>query len=173
MVVLFEHCPFSLLSLSPSQLLKKAMLCTEALATDPWASYQIRKIACCACTGNAGNVSSHSRLQRKPLVSDTGMHHGTCRDACRDRLPAGEKNVPVIPGACAPTILRIWQEAHSHQHSLAAYFDFSIDLEESRTRRSSCIACGTCTLSVQHVAWGMFSPSRFEKCIWILSHVCQ
>ena len=24
-------------------------------------------------------------LQRKPLVSDPGMHHSTCRDACRDR----------------------------------------------------------------------------------------
>ena len=30
----------------------------------------------------------HYRLQRKPLVSDPGMHHGTCLphlDACRDR----------------------------------------------------------------------------------------
>ena len=25
------------------------------------------------------------QLQRKPLVSDPGMRHGTCRDACRDR----------------------------------------------------------------------------------------
>ena len=25
------------------------------------------------------------RLQRKPLVSDPGMHYGSCRDACRDR----------------------------------------------------------------------------------------
>ena len=25
------------------------------------------------------------RLQRKPLVNDPGMHHGTWRDACRDR----------------------------------------------------------------------------------------
>ena len=32
----------------------------------PWASYQIRKIAVCACAGNAGNVS------------DFVMHHGTC-----------------------------------------------------------------------------------------------
>ena len=45
------------------------------------------------------------------------MHHGTCVThvpwcmsgslACSD----GE-NVPGIPGACAPAILRIWQEAH-------------------------------------------------------------
>ena len=43
-----------------------------------WASYQIRKIAGCACAGNAGNVSPRHRFQRKPLVSDPGMHHGTC-----------------------------------------------------------------------------------------------
>ena len=83
-----------------------------------WASYQIRKIAGCACAGNAGNVSPRRRFQRKPLVSDPGMHHGTCVThvpwcmsesfTCVD----GE-NVPGIPGACAPAILRIWKEAHS------------------------------------------------------------
>ena len=44
----------------------------------PWASYQIRKVAGYACAGNAGNVSPRRRLQRKPLVNDPGMHHGTC-----------------------------------------------------------------------------------------------
>ena len=83
----------------------------------PWASYQIRKIAGCACAGNAGNVFPRRRFKRKPLVSDPGMHHGTCVThvpwcmsgslTCCD----GE-NVPGIPGACAPAILRIWQEAH-------------------------------------------------------------
>ena len=43
-----------------------------------WASYQIRKIAGCACAGNAGNVSPRRRFQRKSPVSDPGMHHGTC-----------------------------------------------------------------------------------------------
>ena len=43
-----------------------------------WASYQIRKIAGCACTGNAGNILPRHRFQKKPLVSDPGMHHGTC-----------------------------------------------------------------------------------------------
>ena len=43
-----------------------------------WASYQIRKIAGCACAGNTGNVFPHRRLQRKPLGSDPDMHHGTC-----------------------------------------------------------------------------------------------
>ena len=53
-------------------------------ATLAWTSCLISKIVGCACAGNAGNVFSHHRLQRKPPVSDPGMHHGTCRDACRD-----------------------------------------------------------------------------------------
>ena len=43
----------------------------------PWASYQIRKIAGCACTGNVGNVLSSHWLQRKTIVSYPSMHHGT------------------------------------------------------------------------------------------------
>ena len=82
-----------------------------------WASYQIRKIAGCACAGNAGNVFPRRRFQRKPLVSDPGMHHGTCVThvpwCMSGSLTCGDgENVPGIPGACAPAILRIWQEAH-------------------------------------------------------------
>ena len=71
-----------------------------------WASYQIRKIAGCACAGNAGNVFPRRRFQRKQLVSDPGMHHGTCvtcRDACRDRLPAVTgKTFPAFPAHAHP-----------------------------------------------------------------------
>ena len=82
-----------------------------------WASYQIRKITGCACAGNAGNVFPCRRFQRKPLVSDPGMHHGTCVThvlwCMSGSLTCGDReNVPGIPGACAPAILRIWQEAH-------------------------------------------------------------
>ena len=82
-----------------------------------WASYQIRNIAGCACAGNAGNVFPRHRLQRKPLVSDPGMHHGTCVTHvpwCMSGSLAsgGGQKVPGIPGACAPAIFRIWQEAH-------------------------------------------------------------
>ena len=84
-----------------------------------WASYQIRKIAGCACAGNAGNVFPRRRFQRKLLVSDPGMHHGTCVThvpwCMSGSLTCGDgENVPGIPGACAPAILRIWQEAHRH-----------------------------------------------------------
>ena len=51
---------------------------TGHVTTYSWASYQIRKIAGCACAGNAGNVFPRRRFQMKPLVSDPGMHHGTC-----------------------------------------------------------------------------------------------
>ena len=82
-----------------------------------WASYQIRKIAGCACAGNARNVFSRRRIQRKTQVSDPGMHHGTCVmhvPWCMSGLltRGGGENVPCIPGACAPAIMRIWQEAH-------------------------------------------------------------
>ena len=79
----------------------------------PWTSCQIRNIADCACAGNAGNVFPRGRLQRKPLVSDPGMHHGTCVTHvpwCMSgplRRGGGE-NVPDILGACASAVLRIW-----------------------------------------------------------------
>ena len=46
------------------------------------------------------------RLQRKPLVTDPGMHHGTCLTHvpwCNSGslTRGGGENVPGIPGACA------------------------------------------------------------------------
>ena len=84
----------------------------------PWASYQIHNIAGCACAGNAGNVFPRRRFQRKPLVSDPGMRHGTCVThvpwcMSGSLASSGGKNVPGIPGACANAICHIWQEAHS------------------------------------------------------------
>ena len=68
-----------------------------------WDSYQTRNIAGCAC---AGNVFPRHRLQRKPLVSDPGMHHGTCAthvpwSMSGSLTRGGGENVPGIPGACA------------------------------------------------------------------------
>ena len=85
---------------------------------EEWASYQIRKIAGCACAGNAGNVFPRRRFQRKPLVSDPGMYHGTCVThvpwCMSGSLTCGDgENVPGIPGACAPAILCIWKETHA------------------------------------------------------------
>ena len=98
---------------------KDSYVCTKYWPFMQWASYQIRKIAGCACAGNAGNVFPCRRFQRKPLVSDPGMHHGTCVThvpwCMSGSLTCGDReNVPGIPGACAPAILRIWQEAHEN-----------------------------------------------------------
>ena len=94
------------------------------ISGSPCASYQIRKIACCACAGNTGNVFHHRRLQRKPLVSDPGIHHGTCVThvpwcMSGSLTSGGGENVPGIPGACAPTILCILQEAHYRNPMIA------------------------------------------------------
>ena len=79
-----------------------------------WGSYQICKIAGCACAGNAGNVLATRPLQMKPLISDPDMHHDTCVThmpwCMSGSLTCGGGGN--IPGACAPAILRIWQEAH-------------------------------------------------------------
>ena len=56
----------------------------------PWASYQIHKIAGCACAWNAGNVSPHP-----------GMHHSTCVTHVGIANPQWREHVPGIPGACA------------------------------------------------------------------------
>ena len=70
----------------------------------------------------------HHRLQRKPLVSDPGMHHGTCVThvpwcMSGSLFSGGRENVPGIPGACAThnfTYLARgpwrWWMMHQQQH---------------------------------------------------------
>ena len=72
-----------------------------------WASYLIRKIAGCACAGNAGNVFP------APRVGDPEIHHGTC--------------VTHVPW-CMPVSLTSgfiwsrWRGKHSrHMHNLQLY----------------------------------------------------
>ena len=71
------------------------------------------------------------RLQRKPLVSDPGMHDGPCvshvpwcmsGSLTRD----GGESVPGIAGACAPAILRIWQEAHGTAREPQGIFNWRV-----------------------------------------------
>ena len=71
-----------------------------------WTSYQIRKIVGCACAGNTWNAFHCHRLQRKLLLSDPGMYHGTCVlhvPWCMTGSPtrSGGENVTGIPGECA------------------------------------------------------------------------
>ena len=46
----------------------------------------------------------HQPLQRQALVSDPGMHHGTCVTLTR----GGGKTFPAFPAHVQPAILRIW-----------------------------------------------------------------
>ena len=69
----------------------------------PWASYQIRGLR---MHRECRKRFPRHRLQKKPLVSGPGMHHGTCVTHvpwCKSESLAcgGGENVPGIPGACA------------------------------------------------------------------------
>ena len=140
-----------------------------------WASYQIRKIAGCACAGNAGNVFPRRRFQRKLLVSDPGMHHGTCVThvpwCMSGSLTCGDgENVPGIPGACAPAILRIWQEAHvvkSLQLIIpplndveAGYTGFTLPICGQNRVHSVSSTILARSISYLHILW-----SNFRRCV--------
>ena len=125
----------------------------------------MRKIMGCACAVNAGNVFPTRRLQREPLVSDPGMHDGTCVTHvpwCKSGslTCSGGGNVPGIPGTCAPAILRIWQEAHamlfmgicwaycenlyqySHNHNTVKSIFIDTHRNTSKRKRTVCIIPG-------------------------------
>ena len=82
-----------------------------------WASYQIRKIAGCACAGNAGNVFPATAGKRSRHASRhvrdarAVMHAGIANYRFPLKSVLGE-NVPGIPGACATRNFTIWKEAH-------------------------------------------------------------
>ena len=140
-----------------------------------WTSYQICKIAGCACAGNAGNVFPRRRFQRKLLVSDPGMHHGTCVThvpwCMSGSLTCGDgENGPGIPGACAQAILRIWQEAHcreccnnDHGHAHKTILRFQCQPVLSLIGPNCAMQChriwSTLTPN-RHVAWWHLKPLR-------------
>ena len=81
--------------------------------THAWASYQTRKIAGCACAGNAGNVYPATDFKGNPQLAIstciTARASRTCRDACRDLWSAvAGKTFPAFPAHAQPAILRIW-----------------------------------------------------------------
>ena len=139
-----------------------------------WASYQIRKIAGCARAGNAGNVSPRRRFQRKPLVSDPGMHHGTCVThvpwCMSGSLTCGDgENVPSIPGACAPAVLRIWQEAHCQSSCLLSPKCVAVNYNVSD---ATCPEISTpCTLAINDptMEYIMFNKRVHSQCFtWVV-----
>ena len=88
------------------QILTCLLFCGDP-SSGTWASYQIRKIAGCACTGNAGNVSPATNFKGNRLLAIpaciTARLWRTCRDACRDSLPAVTgKTFPAFPAHAYP-----------------------------------------------------------------------
>ena len=86
---------------------KSCLSSWKLVSLGPWTSYQIRKIAGCACARNAGNVFPRRRFQSKPLVSDPGMHHGTCAThvpwCMSGSLTCGDgKTFPAFPAHAHP-----------------------------------------------------------------------
>ena len=64
------------------------------------------------------NVFPTRQLQRKPLVNDPDMHHGTCVTHVPWYMSGsltcgGGESVPGIPGTCGAALLRMWQETHA------------------------------------------------------------
>ena len=78
----------------------------ETTCRSEWASYQICKNCGLRMRRECRERFARHWLHRKPLVSDSGMHHG----ACATHVPwcmsgsltrSDGENVPGIPGACA------------------------------------------------------------------------
>ena len=90
------------------------------------------KIAGCACARNVRNIFLRHRLQRKPLVSDSDMHHGRCMPGSPTR--GDRENVPGIPGACASRYLCIWQEAHTRLFMRPSETNAANKIDISRVR---------------------------------------
>ena len=89
------------------------------------------------------------RFQRKPLVSDPNMHHGTCVTHvpwCMSGFltRGGEENVPGIPGACATG--NFWYLAR------VPFWLSNRSLENPEGQKYS-IACNRCHYRSQNTGW--------------------
>ena len=83
----------------------------------------------------------HHRLQRKPLVSDPGIHHSTCVThvpwcMSGSLIWDGGETFPAFPVHAQPSILRIWLEAHDMER-LSASLSFCEGIPQVTSRFSS------------------------------------
>ena len=101
------------------------------------------------------------RLQRKPLVSDPGMHQGTCvRHVSWCML--GSLNVPGIPGACATRNFAYLVRGPWVNKSLG-YIRYSYSHNEPQHHHNTCI--------FPHVSGYIFYTVHItgNVCSWYLS----
>ena len=86
------------------------------------------------------------RLQRKPLVSDPDMHHGSCVTnmpwwMTGSLTHGGRKTFPAFLVHAQHTILRIWQEAHTDQYSHLVLPTDTLSFLQSSTPAASGTFC--------------------------------
>ena len=95
-----------MLCVKPEEVVSRSSFCISIITCKteltPAASCQIRKIAGCACTGNAGNVFPAADLKGNGYLAIsaciTARASRRCRDACRDCLTAvAGKTFPAFP----------------------------------------------------------------------------
>ena len=100
-------------------------------------------------------------LQRKPLVRDPDMHHGTCVTHvpwCKSGslTRGGGENVPGIPGACAPrTIISgkkpMNKTGHIHLYTTKHRYEIKFNICCQSSNLVYCIYCIYNTCSRQYV----------------------
>ena len=76
----------------------------------PWASYQLRKIAGCACVGNAGNIypATASKWPRHASRQVRDARAVMQAEIANWRFPLKSVAGKTFPAHAQPTILRIW-----------------------------------------------------------------
>ena len=76
-VTVFQKNPFSIARVIMNHSSRLTSI-AGIIAHQAWAMGLLPDIAGCACAGNDGNVFHPPPTSKEPLVSDPGMHHGTC-----------------------------------------------------------------------------------------------
>ena len=102
----------------------------RGLSSSSWASYQIRKIAGCACTWNAGNIFP------PPQIRGPDMDHGTC-----------VTHVPwCMPGSLTCVFLWSWWRGKRSRHSRCMP-NPQFDVSGKRSMAVTFVSCGWCSAS--------------------------
>ena len=75
-------------------------------------------------------------LQRQPLVTDPGMHHGACMSGSLTR--SGRENVPGIPSACATLnftyLVRGPLRHQQRKKTIRNLYHYTFNLNEGRSK---------------------------------------
>ena len=123
----------------------------------------------------------HHRLQRKPHVSDRGMHHGTCVTHvpwCKSGslTHGGGENAPGIPGACATCNYTYLVRGHVSGIGLSPRQRQPItssNVDSSLTRTHPRVTIGVGWRQRQQVAWNQRIMPQEQISMKFQSHFRQ